>query len=128
MISRSLRASSGTQPVRRVSRFRATYTSTCLLRFALCVFFFLFASLLLHIHTHATNYLKNFLSHLVLSFVLLHSLRSFFTLFFFWFFSLIFSYKTKWHLFGIGRKNTLFNVYLSLLIRVFPSLLSLSAN
>lgn len=23
-----------------------------------------------------------------------------------------FSYKTKWHLFGIGRKNTLFNVFI----------------
>lgn len=87
------------------------------------VYFSFFASLLLHIHTHATNYLKNLLSH-PLPFARPSSLATFvrsfvrsLSYFFFWIFSLVFSYKTKWHLFGIGRKNTLFNVYLFLIIR-----------
>lgn len=81
-------------------------------RFVCLFFFFLFASLSLHIHTHATNYLKNLLSHFRSSFFTRY-IRSL-SFFFFWIFSLVFSYKTKWHLFGIGRKNTLFNVYLFL--------------
>lgn len=78
-----------------------------------CLFFFPFCFFIVT-HPYACYELfKKFA--LALSLVLLHSLRPFsLSFFFFWIFSLVFSYKTKWHLFGIGRKNTLFNVYLFL--------------
>ena len=65
--------------------------------------------------TLATNYLKNVCSSSRLLASPSHPPRSLFLSFlpFFSEFSRkVFSYKTKWHLFGIGRKNTVLNPFL----------------
>lgn len=67
---------SSTTRLRRVSRCRGTYTSTCLLRFALSVCFFFPFCFFIVTHPYACYELfKKFA--LALSLVLLHSLRPF---------------------------------------------------
>lgn len=114
-----------TTRLRRVSRCRGTYTSTCLLRFALSVCFFFPFCFFIVTHPYACYELfKKFA--LALSLVLLHSLRpfslflslSFFSGFSRWFF------RTKQNGIFLALEEKIHSsTFISFLIRLSPSLL-----